>query len=73
MAQQIFISKESWDLVKKAKDETIRIIHLAGQQMESTSLGIDLSSKIFEIVAEIGKLPTEIAVDILKKELEGLF
>lgn len=73
MAQQIFISKESWDLVKKAKDETTRIIHLAGQQMETTSLGMDLSSKIFEIVAEVGMLPTEIAVDILKKELQGLF
>ena len=73
MAQQIFVSKESWDLVQKAKDETTRIIHLAGQQMEVTSVGMDLSSKIFEIVAEVGVLPTEIAVNILKKELQELF
>lgn len=73
MAQQIFISKESWDLVKKAKDETTRIIHLAGQQMDATSLSMDLSSKIFEICGEVGVLPTEIAVDVLKKELQGLF
>ncbi|MDG1148064.1 MAG: hypothetical protein P8N52_07145 [Crocinitomicaceae bacterium] len=73
MAQQLFISKETWDLVQKAKDETTRIVHLAGQQMEATSLGMDLSSKIFEIVAEVGVLPTEIAVDRLKKEFQELF
>ncbi len=73
MAQQIFISNEAWDLVKKAKDETTRIVHLAGQQMDATSLAMDLSNKIFEIVGEVGTLPTEIAVDVLKKELQGLF
>jgi hypothetical protein len=41
--------------------------------MQATSTGIDLSSKIFEIVAEIGQLPTEITVEYLKKELQELF
>jgi hypothetical protein len=34
---------------------------------------MDLSAKIFELVAEIGQLPTEITVEYLKTELQELF
>jgi hypothetical protein len=73
IAQQIFISKTTWDVVSKAKDETAKIITLAGKQMEGTSMSMDLSAKIFEIVGEVGTLPSEIAVDVLKQEMQELF
>ena len=73
IAQQMFISKEAWDVLKKAKDETVKILNLAGNHMEPTSNAMDLASKAFELVGEIGTLPSEIAVDLLKQELQGLF
>ena len=73
IAQQLFISPAAWDMVKKSKEETIKIINLAGKQMTATSNGMDLSGKIFEISAEVGTLPTEITVEVLKKELQQLF
>ncbi len=73
VAQQIFISPAAWAMVKQSKEETIKIINIAGNQMTATSMGMDLSAKIFELVAEIGQLPTEITVEHLKKELQELF
>ncbi len=73
IAQQMFISQPTWELVRKSKDETVKIIHLAGQQLEATATGMDLSSKIFEIVGEIGEMPSEIAVKALKEEVQALF
>lgn len=73
IAQQMFISTDAWDLVRKSKDETVKIINLAGQQMGPTSNGMDLAGKIFEIVGEVGVLPTEIAVKALKEEVQTLF
>jgi hypothetical protein len=73
VAQQVFISIPAWEMVRNSKEETIKIINLAGNQMEMTSTSTDLASKIFEVVAEVGKLPTEITVDYLKKELQELF
>lgn len=73
VAQQMFVSHEAWDFVKKAKEETVKIINLAGKQMTPTSTATDLASKVFEIVAEVGTLPSEIAVDYLKKEVQELF
>ena len=60
-------------MVKNSKEETIKIINIAGNQMTATSTGLDLSAKIFEIVAEVGQLPTEITVEFLKRELQELF
>jgi hypothetical protein len=73
VAQQLFISPRGWKMVKDAKEETIKIINTAGNQMLATSTGMDLATKIFELVAEIGQLPSEIAVDFLKSELQELF
>ena len=41
--------------------------------MEPTSMAMDLSAKIFELVGEIGQMPSEIAVGVLKTELQELF
>lgn len=73
IAQQMFIKSESWEMVSKAKDETVKIIGLAGQQMEPTSTAMDLASKIFKLVAEIGTLPSEIAVQALRRDVQDLF
>jgi uncharacterized protein YcgI (DUF1989 family) len=73
VAQQLFVSPQGWEMVRNSKEETIKIINIAGRQMTPTSTGMDLSAKIFEIVAEVGRLPSEITVDYLKKELQELF
>ena len=73
IAQQIFINPQTWEIVRRSKEETVKIINLAGSQMGPTSVGMDLAGKIFEIVGEVGTMPTEIAVEALKKELQELF
>ncbi len=73
VAQQMFISPQAWQMVKNSKEETIKIINIAGNQMGAASTGMDLSAKIFELVAEIGELPTEITVEYLKREVQELF
>lgn len=73
VSQQLFVSPQGWEMVRNSKEETIKIINIAGNQMSVTSTGTDFAAKVFEIVAEIGKLPTEITVDYLKKELQELF
>lgn len=73
VSQQLFISPQGWEMVRNSKEETIKIINIAGNQMDATSTGTDLAAKIFELVAEVGKLPTEIAVEFLKREIQELF
>ncbi len=73
VAQQLFVSPKAWEMVRSSKEETIKIINIAGNTMTAMSLGTELSTKVLEICGEVGKLPTEITVDFLKEELQGLF
>jgi hypothetical protein len=73
VAQQLFVSPQGWQMLKNSKEETIKIINIAGNQMGPTSMGMDLAAKIFELIAEIGELPTEITTNYLKAELQELF
>lgn len=73
LAQQIFISTANWDIIRNSKDEVIKLIHMAGGQMNKKSTSKDLSEKIFEILAQVDDFPTSIAVKIIKKEFQELF
>ncbi len=73
VAQQMFISVQGWEMVKKSKEETVKIINLAAKQLEEDASATDLSTKIFELIAEIGELPTDITVNQLKQEFQKLF
>ena len=73
LAQQIFISTGTWEIIRNSKDEVIKLIHMAGSQMNEKSTSTDLSEKIFEIIAQLEEFPTSIAVKIVKKEFQELF
>ncbi|HRO77018.1 MAG TPA: hypothetical protein PLP27_12830 [Crocinitomicaceae bacterium] len=73
VAQQMFISREAWKMISEAKEESIRIVNLAGDTLEPTAMSLDFATRILEITAEVGQMPTDIATDFLKKELQELF
>lgn len=70
MVQQIYMSQRSWAQLKMAKEESIKIINMAAQKMQAHSTGVELSSAIFEIVAKLEKLPSEIALDKVKADFQ---
>jgi hypothetical protein len=73
LAQQIYISTESWEMVKKTKDEMIHLVSVASENVHPNASGADLAQMIFKISAELGKLPTCKTIDILKKEIQQYF
>ncbi len=73
VAQQLFITPGLWEMVKNSKEETVKIVNIAGKQMQPTSMSTDLAAKIFELTAEIGELPSDITVKALKEDLQRLF
>ncbi len=70
MVQQLYVSKASWDKLKQAKEETVKIVNMAQNEVEETASGFDLSKVIFEIVAKLDKLPTTVAIDYIKTEFQ---
>lgn len=73
VTQQIYVSDKAWEKVKKAKEETIRLINLAYAQAGDGPTSTDLSQKIFETVSRLSHVPGDEALVVLKEEVRKLF
>ncbi len=73
ITQQLFISPIAWKLLRDSKEELVKLINLAASQVQENATAIELSAKIFELVAQLEKLPSEVATEFLKKEFQELF
>jgi len=72
LSQQIYISEQSWEEVKNAKEDTIRIINNAFSVVGNNASGIQMSTQIFEQVLKLEIIPTQKAIDFLKSEARKL-
>ena len=73
LSQQLYISVNSWELVKNAKEETIAMINQASAKVGEGAHSSDLFKEIFETSVSKGKLPVDVAISEIKKELQRLF
>jgi hypothetical protein len=73
LSQQLYVSGNSWDLIKNAKEETIAMINHASSGLPEEARSSDLVKTVFEVAISRGKLPVETALEEIKRELQRLF
>lgn len=73
MTQQVYVSHNSWILLKNAKEETIRMINVAGAGLGPEATGLELSAVIFEMGQRSDKMPSDVAINFAKAEVQKLF
>jgi len=72
LSQQIYISSTSWELIKNAKEETIRLINQAAGKVKENTPSSESARIILEISLEKEKNPINLAIEELKKEVRNL-
>ena len=72
-SQQIYLSSQSWQMVRIAKEEMINIINTAYSALGPNAVGLDLSKAIFEAMMLMDNIPTNRALDFIRKEFHLLF
>jgi len=73
LTQQLYISSEAWALVKRAKEEVIRLVNIAASKMEEETMSVELSKQILAMTAQLEHIPTKVAIEGLKKEFRSYF
>jgi hypothetical protein len=73
IAQQIYISNAGWELIKSAKEEMIKLVNASAAKVGDNAEGIELCKVLLEITMNVDKLPTQIALDYIKKEIRQSF
>jgi len=69
LAQQIFVSPETWKKITDSKENIVKIIISAATDLGPTALAGDLSQKVFEITAQLKQQPIDAALLSIKREI----
>ncbi len=73
LSQQIYVSRESWEVIRNARSNIVSIINEAAKSIEPGSPSIKLSQTVLESIIEKEDSPSNVAIDFLKKEIKQLF
>ena len=72
LSQQVYLSSESWARIRNAKDEMINLVNASAANLDKESDPTTLAASIFTNVVK-SKLPTDEALEFLKKEINDRF
>jgi len=73
ISQQLYISGNTWKLIKSAREETVKVINSCADQLSDNASGVELSQFILELVGKTERLPSDVAIDALKNEVNRAF
>ena len=73
LSQQVYLSIGAWQMIRTAKDETLKLINITASSMSSSATGLQLAEAIIENASKLKQLPTEVAIEYLKKEFTQNF
>ena len=73
ITQQLYVGSTTWNVVKKLKDDTIGMINNAVQGLPADANGIELSKSILQHMAGIDENPYDLTIELIKKDIQGLF
>jgi hypothetical protein len=73
LAQQLYVSPQSWKLIKLVKERVIELINNSYATLDKNATSVDLSKAILEEMIRREEVPTDMAIDFLKKEFKLIF
>jgi len=74
LSQQIYMSYKSWELVKTTKEEIIKLINITATKVAHDAPANDLAMAVLNVTGNLGKkLPNDVALEFIKKEVNGIF
>ena len=69
ISQQIYMSHGAWELVKTAKEETLKLINISTSKVPENAKSQDLAGIILQIASSVDKMPSQVALEFMKKEI----
>jgi heme/copper-type cytochrome/quinol oxidase subunit 2 len=73
LSQQLYVSPQAWQVIRVVKEEMVNLINTAYAELGPNAVGIDLSKAIFNKAVEMEMLPTQKALNFIKREFDLVF
>lgn len=73
VTQQIYVSQNTWAIVRRLKDETLGLINKAIKDLPESATGLELSRAILTHVSTSENNPYDSGLTLIRQEFEQLF
>jgi hypothetical protein len=73
MSQQVYLSQQTWGVIKNAKEEIMSLINNAAGKIPPSAPAVKLGEEILSYVFEKDKDPVNIALASIKNEMKNTF
>jgi hypothetical protein len=73
LSQQVYMSDDSWELIKNAMEEVIAIINNAASELDPEAKSVELNKKIMNHLIEKDLDPVNYSLKFIKDEVRSLF
>lgn len=73
VAQQLYVSETTWEVVRKLKDDTLGMVANGVRGLPEGAEGVDLSRKVLQHMATIADNPYDLTLNLIKKDIHKLF
>jgi hypothetical protein len=73
VSQQMYMTDQGWQMVKRAKEDVVTLINRVYQELPEGAKGTDLAKRILENVLANNTDPASRAISFLKQEISQVF
>jgi hypothetical protein len=73
ITQQLYVNSQTWQVVRKLKDDTIAMINNAVEGLPKDTSGIVLSKTILQHMTKVNDNPYLLTIELIKKDIHQLF
>lgn len=72
ISQQLYITQDAWNILKRIKDDTISMVNGAVASLPEDASAVDLSKVVFSRLSQVEENPYDLALLVLKKDLQEM-
>lgn len=67
ITQQLYIGDETWNVIKRLKEDTIAMVGNAAKGLASDATGVDLSKRILQHISLMQENPYDLTLTLIKR------
>ena len=73
VSQQLYVSSHAWQVVKRIKEDTLKLVNSAASALPEGATGLELGKAILSHLSQMERDPYDGAVNLIRADLEELF
>lgn len=73
ISQQLYVSKNTWEYLKKSRDESIKLVNMAATKVNDSASGLEFTRELLTMLAAQETDWNQKALDVLKAEFRKTF